>query len=130
MAAGHDGRARLEAGLGGGGLGDLPHHLGGRDHGRQQALLVAEVVDGRVREIERQSTVTRLGRGVDTSGQLAAEAIEELRFCAGGQFDPVVVEAVCAELTAPAGAEVESRAAPRRGAGPAPALGEVTALGS
>ena len=41
-------------------------------------LLVAEVVDGRVREIERQSTVTRLGRGVDTSGQLAAEAIEDV----------------------------------------------------
>ena len=28
----------------------------------------------------------------------AAEAIEELRFCAGGQFDPAVIEAVCAEL--------------------------------
>jgi exopolyphosphatase/guanosine-5'-triphosphate,3'-diphosphate pyrophosphatase len=41
-------------------------------------LLVAEVVDGRVREIERRSTVTRLGRGVDTSGQLAAEAIEDV----------------------------------------------------
>jgi len=41
-------------------------------------LLVADVVDGRVREIERQSTVTRLGRGVDTSGQLSAEAIEDV----------------------------------------------------
>ena len=41
-------------------------------------LLVADVVDGRVRELERRSTVTRLGRGVDTSGQLAAEAIEEV----------------------------------------------------
>ena len=40
-------------------------------------LLVADVVDGRVRELERRSTVTRLGRGVDTSGQLAAEAIED-----------------------------------------------------
>jgi len=39
-------------------------------------LLVAEVVDGRVSEIERQSRVTRLGRGVDLSGQLSAEAIE------------------------------------------------------
>ncbi len=39
-------------------------------------LLVAEVVGGRVREVERQSRVTRLGRGVDLSGQLAAEAIE------------------------------------------------------
>src|SRR5215210_4001227 len=42
-------------------------------------LLVAEVRDGRVAtELERSSTVTRLGRGVDTSGQLATEAIEEV----------------------------------------------------
>jgi exopolyphosphatase / guanosine-5'-triphosphate,3'-diphosphate pyrophosphatase len=39
-------------------------------------LLVADVDDGRVTPIERRSTVTRLGRGVDLSGQLAAEAIE------------------------------------------------------
>lgn len=39
-------------------------------------LLLAEVVAGRVSEIERQSRVTRLGRGVDLSGQLSAEAIE------------------------------------------------------
>ena len=41
-------------------------------------LLVADVADGRVSEVERRSTVTRLGRGVDTSGQLAAEAIEDV----------------------------------------------------
>src|SRR3954454_9358029 len=41
-------------------------------------LLVADVEDGRVSELERRSTVTRLGRGVDTSGQLAAEAIEDV----------------------------------------------------
>jgi exopolyphosphatase / guanosine-5'-triphosphate,3'-diphosphate pyrophosphatase len=39
-------------------------------------LLVADVSDGRVTPIERRSTVTRLGRGVDLSGRLAAEAIE------------------------------------------------------
>ena len=39
-------------------------------------LLVADVEDGRVTPVERRSTVTRLGRGVDLSGQLAAEAIE------------------------------------------------------
>jgi exopolyphosphatase/guanosine-5'-triphosphate,3'-diphosphate pyrophosphatase len=39
-------------------------------------LLVADVEEGRVTPIERRSTVTRLGRGVDLSGQLAAEAIE------------------------------------------------------
>ena len=41
-------------------------------------LLVADVVDGSVTELERRSIVTRLGRGVDTSRQLAAEAIEDV----------------------------------------------------
>ncbi len=41
-------------------------------------LLVADVDGGRVHEVERRSTVTRLGRGVDTSAQLAAEAIEDV----------------------------------------------------
>src|SRR5947208_6264043 len=41
-------------------------------------LLVADVDDTHVSELERRSTVTRLGRGVDTSGQLAAEAIEDV----------------------------------------------------
>jgi exopolyphosphatase/guanosine-5'-triphosphate,3'-diphosphate pyrophosphatase len=39
-------------------------------------LLVADVADGRVTPVERRSTVTRLGRGVDLSGRLATEAIE------------------------------------------------------
>ena len=39
-------------------------------------LLIAEVAGGRVREVERRSQVTRLGRGVDLSGQLSSEAIE------------------------------------------------------
>src|SRR3954453_2611921 len=39
-------------------------------------LLISDVDRGRIGEIERQSRVTRLGRGVDLSGQLAAEAIE------------------------------------------------------
>jgi len=39
-------------------------------------LLVADVLGGRVRPVERRSTVTRLGRGVDLSGRLAVEAIE------------------------------------------------------
>jgi exopolyphosphatase / guanosine-5'-triphosphate,3'-diphosphate pyrophosphatase len=41
-------------------------------------LLVADVDDGEVSEHLRRSTVTRLGRGVDTSGQLAADAIEDV----------------------------------------------------
>jgi exopolyphosphatase / guanosine-5'-triphosphate,3'-diphosphate pyrophosphatase len=39
-------------------------------------LLVADVADGEVAKVERQSRVTRLGRGVDLTGQLSAEAIE------------------------------------------------------
>jgi exopolyphosphatase/guanosine-5'-triphosphate,3'-diphosphate pyrophosphatase len=39
-------------------------------------LFIADVSAGRVRRIERQSRVTRLGRGVDLSGQLSSEAIE------------------------------------------------------
>jgi exopolyphosphatase/guanosine-5'-triphosphate,3'-diphosphate pyrophosphatase len=49
-------------------------------------LLVADVSDGRVAPIERRSIVTRLGRGVDLSGRLAAEAIEAV--CAA--VDPYV----------------------------------------
>lgn len=41
-------------------------------------LLVADVDGGNVTEGARQSRVTRLGRGVDLSGQLAAEAIEDV----------------------------------------------------
>ena len=40
-------------------------------------LLVADVAGGRVSPVERRSRVTRLGRGVDLSGQLSAEAIED-----------------------------------------------------
>jgi exopolyphosphatase/guanosine-5'-triphosphate,3'-diphosphate pyrophosphatase len=39
-------------------------------------LLVADVEADRVTEVERRSRVTRLGRGVDLSGQLSAEAME------------------------------------------------------
>lgn len=42
-------------------------------------LLVGEVAaDGRVIEIERRTTVTRLGEGVDESGRLAPEAMERV----------------------------------------------------
>jgi exopolyphosphatase/guanosine-5'-triphosphate,3'-diphosphate pyrophosphatase len=37
-------------------------------------LLIADVQDGRVTELERRSTVTRLGQGVDATGCLAPEA--------------------------------------------------------
>ncbi|HEY1359954.1 MAG TPA: Ppx/GppA phosphatase family protein [Thermoleophilaceae bacterium] len=38
-------------------------------------LLVAEVIDGKVEELARETNVTRLGEGVDSSGRLADEAI-------------------------------------------------------
>ena len=41
-------------------------------------LLVAEVEDGAVRELERETAVTRLGQGVDASGRLAEEAVERV----------------------------------------------------
>jgi exopolyphosphatase/guanosine-5'-triphosphate,3'-diphosphate pyrophosphatase len=41
-------------------------------------LLVADVVDGAVTEVERLSTVTRLGQGVDAGGTLAPEAMERV----------------------------------------------------
>jgi len=47
-------------------------------------LLVADVADGRVSPVERRSTVTRLGRGVDLSGHLASEAIEDVCAAIGG----------------------------------------------
>ncbi len=41
-------------------------------------LLVADVEGDEISELERRSTVTRLGRGVDTSRQLSSEAIEDV----------------------------------------------------
>lgn len=41
-------------------------------------LLAAEVSGGQVHELERHTCVTRLGRGVDLSGQLSTEAIEDV----------------------------------------------------
>src|SRR6187200_408966 len=47
-------------------------------------LLVADVAVGRVSPLERRSTVTRLGRGVDLSGRLASEAIDDVCAAIGG----------------------------------------------
>jgi exopolyphosphatase / guanosine-5'-triphosphate,3'-diphosphate pyrophosphatase len=55
-------------------------------------LLVADIDDGRVNELERRSTVTRLGRGVDTTHQLATEAIEDVANAVGeyiSLYDPL-----------------------------------------
>jgi exopolyphosphatase/guanosine-5'-triphosphate,3'-diphosphate pyrophosphatase len=58
-------------------------------------LLVADVLDGRVSPLERRSTVTRLGRGVDLSGRLASEAIEDVCTAIGGYVG--IVEELGAE---------------------------------
>ena len=58
-------------------------------------LLVADVADGRVSPLERRSTVTRLGRGVDLSGHLASEAIEDVCTAIGGYVG--IVEELGAE---------------------------------
>ena len=41
-------------------------------------LLVADVAGGRAEAVHRESRVTGLGRGVETSGQLATDAIDEV----------------------------------------------------
>jgi exopolyphosphatase/guanosine-5'-triphosphate,3'-diphosphate pyrophosphatase len=54
------------------------HRVAVIDVGTNSArLLVADVVEERVSPVERRSTVTRLGRGVDLSGRLSAEAVED-----------------------------------------------------
>jgi exopolyphosphatase/guanosine-5'-triphosphate,3'-diphosphate pyrophosphatase len=65
-------------------------------------LLVADVEDGAVTELERRSTVTRLGRGVDTSGQLAADAIDDVCATIGEYiaiYEPLKPEVVTAIAT-------------------------------
>jgi exopolyphosphatase / guanosine-5'-triphosphate,3'-diphosphate pyrophosphatase len=60
-------------------------------------LLVADVEDSRVEEIERRSTVTRLGRGVDTTGHLATEAIDDVANAVGeyiGIYEPLEPDVV------------------------------------
>ena len=65
-------------------------------------LLVAEVERGRVCELARRSTVTRLGRGVDTSRQLSVEAIEAVCDAVGSYisiYERLGVERVAAIAT-------------------------------
>ena len=65
-------------------------------------LLVAEVEGDHVRELNRRSTVTRLGRGVDISGQLSAEAIEDVCRTVGEYiaiYEPLAPERVSALAT-------------------------------
>ena len=65
-------------------------------------LLVAEVEDGRVRELDRHTIVTRLGEGVDAAGRLSEAAMDRvLKACAQYRkaIDEAGVERVVALLT-------------------------------
>jgi exopolyphosphatase/guanosine-5'-triphosphate,3'-diphosphate pyrophosphatase len=66
-------------------------------------LLVADVdEDGAVTELDRRSTVTRLGQGVDASGVLAPEAMERVFTTLGtyrAAMDDLEVEGTTAVLT-------------------------------
>ena len=58
-------------------MGRTPHRVAVVDVGSNSTrLLIADVAGDHVREVARQSRVTRLARGVDLSGQLSGEAIE------------------------------------------------------
>jgi exopolyphosphatase/guanosine-5'-triphosphate,3'-diphosphate pyrophosphatase len=58
---------------------DGSHRVGVIDVGTNSSrLLIADFAGGAVAPLERRSRVTRLGRGVDLSGRLSAEAIEDV----------------------------------------------------
>ncbi len=52
-------------------------------------LLVAEVQSGALTELERQTTITRLGQGVDATGRLADEAIERVLAAVAGYREAI-----------------------------------------
>lgn len=52
-------------------------------------LLVADVIGTRVEEVDRRTNVTRLGRGVDHSGRLSADAIEAVCQTVAGYVEAI-----------------------------------------
>ncbi|WP_165949495.1 Ppx/GppA phosphatase family protein [Kribbella turkmenica] len=48
-------------------------------------LLIADLIDGELREVDRRMTIVRLGQGVDASGAFAPEALERV-FAASADF--------------------------------------------
>ena len=52
-------------------------------------LLVAEIAGGEVSELDRRTTVTRLGEGVDAAGRLSGEAIERVLTALAGYREAV-----------------------------------------
>ena len=65
-------------------------------------LLVAQVEDGVLEELDRRTTITRLGQGVDATGRLADEAMDRVRETLAGYrevMDRLEVERVIAVAT-------------------------------
>jgi exopolyphosphatase/guanosine-5'-triphosphate,3'-diphosphate pyrophosphatase len=62
-------------------------------------LLVADVVDGKLTAVRRESLVTGLGRGVEISGKLSTEALESV-FAAIGDYLAIARELGAAEIFA------------------------------
>jgi exopolyphosphatase/guanosine-5'-triphosphate,3'-diphosphate pyrophosphatase len=60
-------------------------------------LLIADLVDGGLREVDRRMTIVRLGQGVDATGAFAAEALERV-FAASDDFAAVIRAAGVAKL--------------------------------
>jgi exopolyphosphatase/guanosine-5'-triphosphate,3'-diphosphate pyrophosphatase len=61
-------------------------------------LLLADVADGRVHDVVRETTVTRLGAGVDRRRRLDAAAVERTRACLAGYAAQVAGFAPAASL--------------------------------
>ncbi len=45
----------------------------------RSGCLIADAVDGRLRDVHREMRIVRLGQGVDATGQFAPEAIERTK---------------------------------------------------
>jgi exopolyphosphatase/guanosine-5'-triphosphate,3'-diphosphate pyrophosphatase len=52
-------------------------------------LLIADLVDGRLHEVDRRMTIVRLGQGVDATGAFAPEALDRV-FAAAEDFASVI----------------------------------------
>lgn len=57
-------------------------------------LLIAEPVDGRLRDIHREMRIVRLGEGVDATGRFASEALERTRAALADYADLLVAHGV------------------------------------
>src|ERR1700709_1540853 len=104
------------------------HRVAVVDVGTNSArLLVADGAGARVTPVERRSTVTRLGRGVDLSGRLSAEAIEDACAAIGGyvslyeELGAETVDAIATSAVRDAENGSGLAAPPRRRAAPAAA---------